>query len=117
MEIFRTILLLSGAFSFCGCSIVSDAERGTETAWRLGLTRIETQTNPDKVSITDTATLGGWSTGSDVGFGFKNSTQLLVPRECRLVIIVQNNEQLENLKNLLGSELISEKDDLCLTRN
>lgn len=64
--------------------------------------------------------LGGWletspRTGGveSAGLGWRDSRQLVVPMDCRLVVIVRSAEELESARATLGADRIA-KGELCV---
>jgi hypothetical protein len=78
---------------------------------------------PPGVSRRSVKVLGGWVETSSVhgglenaGVGWREGRQLVVPRECRLIVIVRSAEELDSARAMLSADMIA-KGDLCVIQD
>ena len=75
----------------------------------------EDEDEDNRVSKNELKTLGIWWDDESKGLGLMSTKVLSVPRDCRIVILVKNQEQLDNLKKFLALELRNNKEDICVS--
>jgi len=78
------------------------------------MTRIQVKKEDNEVSKNNVSTVGVWWAPDSKGVGFKNNQELLVPKDCRVVFLVKNKNQLDSIKQFIKSELNkNKKEKLC----
>lgn len=97
-----------------GCSTVNSDATQDKPIWRVGVVKIDSKSEAGSVKKSDIVTLGFWFGDSGVGAGYNKSEKLSLDGSCRLVVIVKNSEQLENLKIFFHNNKELNGDELCL---
>lgn len=82
----------------------------------LGVTVIENRARVDQIVVSEVSTSGGWVGSSGGGVGHKKVMSVVVPLDCRIVLIANGIDQLETSAVLLES-IVKEEDDICLIQD
>jgi hypothetical protein len=101
---FRAFAVLAICGAVCACTTV-DAGKGGATATYFGIVRIETPASTggggQPVIATDARGFG-LRLHDGIGAGYFHDQDYQVPPDCRVVIFVQTQEQLDQLSNKLA---------------
>jgi hypothetical protein len=120
--IFRWVFLCA---ALCGCAVQGTNE--TVVGRYFGFVEVRSDPPPGDtasgVRHVRVRTLGGWLELSpdaggveSVGAGWRSSDRLVVPNDCRLVIIVRNDAELASARALLDTQAIA-RGELCLIQD
>lgn len=101
----------------CSCfSFKTKGENGNVVSHHFGYTRFEAPSSVSKNTVGDFKVndIRTWGIRIErgVGIGYSRERNEYIPIDCRLVIRVANEEQLEKAQNLLTN---LEKEGLCVT--
>ncbi|HVY90266.1 MAG TPA: hypothetical protein VG942_15450 [Hyphomonadaceae bacterium] len=107
-------LLVIAALVLSGCVSVP-GEPGSDRGVEIGLVAVHRSAPPDKPQATIVERFGGWLTPQGAGVGYASSTTIAVDRECRVVFLIENQDQLQRSLALVKSTLDTSKGDICVT--
>lgn len=98
------------------CSTISDADPKDKPVWRFGIVRIDIEKYEGGAKALDVMSIGLWSDQESAGIGFNNMKTISLNDSCRLVFIVDNKEQLENMKKFLKESDELNGVNICVTK-
>ena len=106
-----SFFLLRVAGLFGVCLIMGCAFRDGTTTHIIGYARIvETESPADGVVLKGVQMVGA-RVGDGIGVGYFNEKRIIVPLDCRLVVIVRNRTQLEEVSRRLAG---LQRRELCV---
>lgn len=108
------VFLLASLFA---CSTVSESSIKDKPVWRFGVVRIDLEKTDSGAKGLDVMTIGLWSDQQGAGMGYNNARTISLSDSCRLVFVVANKEQLENMKKFLKESDGLNGENICVTKN
>jgi hypothetical protein len=106
-------LILTLVFLTQACSSITNETVKNKPVWRFGIVRVDVTGDDRGAKINEITTVGLWVGETGSGVGFSKSKMISLDDSCRLVIIVKNSDQLENLMDFLGKSEILNGNQLC----
>lgn len=106
------LVLCSSALS--GCTTISTDEAGRKVTHHFGYARVtDSPSRPITMPFdANSTTLVGLSVGKGIALGYKTKSVISVPLDCRILVVVENDAQLDHIISHL-SHLKDER--LCAT--
>lgn len=78
----------------------------------IAVRRSEPQVEPKAIVV---SRIGGWASGSGVGLGYAKTKTIDLDGECRVVFLIENEDQLRKSIDLVKSTLDTGGGDICVT--
>ncbi|WP_145999085.1 hypothetical protein [Oceanicoccus sp. KOV_DT_Chl] len=110
----RKHILLVTTLLVQACSTVTNETVKNNPIWRFGVVKIDISREKNETEKSDITTLGFWVDESSSGIGYNSTKKISLNDSCRIVVIVKNEEQLENLKIFFKNNDILNGDGLCI---
>jgi hypothetical protein len=107
-------LVLLPAFALGACVAIPDGP-GSQGGIELGLIAVHHSPPQDKAAAVVVSRVGGWITGEGAGLGYAKSKVVKMGADCRVVFLIENEEQLARSVELVKSTLDAEGGDICVT--
>lgn len=104
------ILTLSGCAQVDLTATDSEASRSTH----IGVVTVYRPAADADATVRQVRTIGLWAGHDSVGAGYKNHRDISVSRDCRVIFIIDNMNQLNASIDLVSSTLGLEGDQICV---
>jgi hypothetical protein len=83
--------------TMCGCASTTKQGNGYQTRSYFGWITVQEKLQASGDAVVERITTVGLRMGTGLGLGYFDDTRVLLPQDCRLVIFVNDLEQMENL--------------------
>lgn len=113
---FNLYLIIFFLLNINSCSSISNRDLKDKPVWRFGVVRIDIEKFEGGAKVLDIMTMGLWSDQESAGIGFNNVKTIYLNDSCRLVFVVYNKEQLENMKKFLKESNELDGVNICVTK-
>ena len=109
-------ILWAAILSLSSCASVNlGSEKGGDSKTvHFGFVVVGVEETEQTPRLVEYSTLGGWIGLNSLGVGYKRFQQLFISRECRVVFLIENPEQLAASVDLVSSTLDASKGDICV---
>lgn len=98
-----------------GACVTVPVEPGDPSGIEFGLFAVR-KTGPENgPKAVVVSRLGGWASASGAGLGYARTKHVELNEECRVVFLIENDQQLARSIELVNSSLDTSEGDICVS--